>query len=201
MAAVFNDKAINDVIDRIVSFALTLGRFDSVNAHEPKSAPGHNITFALWAQAIRPARLSGLAATSLNVIFQGRIYVPFNQVPFDMIDPNVMAATTDLMGALSGDFDLGGVANVREIDLLGANGVTLSAQAGYVEIDRRMYRIMTLTIPIIINDAFTQVALWLSHQALGTTSTSGATTSAVTYAPSTRSAGRPPCLRRPRSSS
>lgn len=176
MTAAFNDQAINDVISRIMSYALQSGRFDSVNGHEPKSAPGHNVTFALWAQSIRPARLSGLAATSLLVLFQGRIYVPFTQMPFDMIDPNVMAATTDLLGAMSGDFDFGGADNVREIDLLGANGVPLSAQAGYVEIDRRMYRIMTIAIPIVINDGFIQVALWLRSQALVTTSISEATT-------------------------
>jgi len=180
MTASFDDAAINQVIDKIVSYALASGRFDSVNGHEPKSAPGNGVVFAVWAQDINPARLSGQAATSIVVRFQGRIYIPFTQQPFDMIDPQVLAATTDLMGAFSGDFDLGGVADVREVDLLGANGTKLSAQAGYVEIDRRMYRIMTINIPIVINDAFSQVALWLSSQALVTTSTSVASTSAVT---------------------
>lgn len=169
MTANFNDAAINQVIDKIVSYALASGRFDSVNGHEPKSAPGNGIVFAVWAQAIRPARLSGLAATSALVQFQGRIYIPFNQQPYDMIDPQVMAATTDLMSAFSGDFNFGGAANVRYVDLLGAEGANLgssglAALAGYVEIDRRMYRIMTITIPIVINDAFTQVALWLSSR-------------------------------------
>lgn len=158
MPANFDDAAINQVIDRIASYALASGRFDSVNGHEPKSAPGSGVAFAVWAQAIKPAERSGLAATSISVVFQGRIYIPFNQVPYDAIDPQVLAATTDLMGALSGDFDFGGVADVRYIDLLGIDGVSLSAQAGYVEIDRRMYRIMTLNIPITINDAFKQVA-------------------------------------------
>lgn len=177
----FDDAAINQVIDKIVSYALSSGRFDSVNGHEPKSAPGNGIVFAVWAQIIRPARLSGLAATSILVQFQGRIYIPFNQQPYDMIDPQVMAATTDMMAAFSADFDLGGAADVRYIDLLGIEGANmgaqgLSAQAGYVEIDRRMYRIMTLNIPIVINDAFKQVALWLSHRGWATTSTSGAST-------------------------
>lgn len=202
----FDDDAINEVIDKIVSFALASGRFDSVNGHEPKSAPGNGIVFAVWAQAIKPARMSGLAATSALVQFQGRIYIPFNQVPYDAIDPKVMAATTNLMAAFSGDFNFGGAADVRYVDLLGAEGanlgmVGLSAQAGYVEIDRRMYRIMTLNIPIVINDAFKQVALWLSHPALETTSTSVATTSAVTSPPLTRLADRRRSLRRRRSSS
>jgi hypothetical protein len=186
MTAQFNDEAINQVINSIVSYALASGRFDSVNGHEPKSAPGHNVVFALWAQSIRPARLSGLAATSLLVVFQGRVYVPFTQQPYDLIDPEVMAATTDIMGALSGDFNLGADADVREVDLLGANGTPLSAQAGYVEIDRKMYRIMTISIPIVINDGFLQVGLWLSHPVSETTSTSGATTFRVTWPRSTR---------------
>jgi len=156
LSAQFNDAAIAEVIDKITSYALASGRFDSVNGHEPKSAPGNGIVFALWAQTIRPARLSGLAATSLLVAFQGRIYVPFTQQPYDAIDPEVMAATTDIMGTFSGDFNFGGEADVRYVDLLGANGISLSAQAGYVEIDRRMYRIMTISIPVVINDAFVQ---------------------------------------------
>lgn len=176
MPAQFNDAAILEVLDRIISYAMASGRFDSVNGHEPKSAPGNGVAFAVWVQTMKPARLSGQAATSLSVLFQGRTYIPFTQQPYDMIDPQVMAATTDLMGAFSGDFDFGGVADVRYVDLLGADGTPLSAAAGYVEIDRRMFRIMTLNIPITINDAFIQVALWLSRQAWETTSTSGATT-------------------------
>ena len=176
MPAQFNDQAINDVTDKIISYAMASGRFDSVNGHEPKSAPNHDIAFALWVQSIAPARLSGLAATSIVVQFQGRIYIPFTQQPYDMIDPKVLAATTDLMGTFSGDFTFGAADDIRYVDLLGANGTKLSALAGYVEIDRKMFRIMTITIPIVINDAFIQVALWQSHPALETTSTSVATT-------------------------
>jgi hypothetical protein len=161
MSANFDDAAINDVFGRILSFALATGRFDAVNGAEPKNAPGTELTCAVWVQQIRPIRSSGLQATSCVVSFQARIYQNFRSEPYDMIDPNVTAATTDLMGSISGDFDLGGAEGVRAVDLLGAY-VThgLQAQAGYVEIDRQVYRVMTITIPIIINDAFVQVALW-----------------------------------------
>lgn len=158
MVANFNDTAINQVFDRLVSYALASGRFLSVNQHEPKSAPVTKIHAALWSQSIKPSRTSGQAMTSGLVTFQLRIYTNFVSEPFDMIDPSVMAATTDIMGALSGDFELGGVAGVRAVDLLGMSGTTLSALAGYVEIDRKMYRVMTVTIPILINDMFSQVA-------------------------------------------
>lgn len=154
----FNADSVNTLFDKVISYALATGRFDAVNGHEPKSAPGNGVTCAVWAQSIEPIRAGGLASTSGRVTLEQRIYTNFISQPFDAIDPNVMAAVADLMTAYSGDFDLGGDADVREIDLLGAYGTALSAQAGYVEIDRKMYRVMTLTVPVIVNDMFDQVA-------------------------------------------
>jgi hypothetical protein len=59
------------------------------------------------------------------------------------------------MKELSGSITLGGT--VRMIDLLGIDGTPLSAMAGYLQIDRKVYRVMDLTIPVIVNDMWTQV--------------------------------------------
>lgn len=152
----FNDEAINTVFDKVVSFAMGSGRFETVNGHEPKSAPGNGLTCAVWVQDIRPIRSSGLNATSGLLRLQARIYTNFIQQPADMIDPNVTAAASDLIGALSGDFDLGMDASVRAVDLLGMSGESLSAQAGYIDIDRKMFRVMTINVPILINDMWVQ---------------------------------------------
>jgi hypothetical protein len=153
----FNEAAVGDVFDRIVSLALSLGRFDSVNQHEPKSAPGNGINCAVWVQAIRPARSSGLPMTSGVMDLQLRVYQSFLSQPFDSIDPAVTGAICDIMGAISGEFSFGGIDGVRDVDLLGMTGTPMSAQSGYVEIDRKMFRVMTLAIPVIINDMFAQV--------------------------------------------
>lgn len=159
MSANFNDAAINAVLDKIVSYALASGRFDAVNQHEPKSAPGNQVTFALWMQRVRPLpKASGLSATSGMLLLTGRIYQNFKSQPFDAIDPNVTAAALDLMGTLSSDFALSGVPSVRNIDLLGQFGTGLDAQAGYVTVDQSVYRVITITIPVIVNDMFTQSA-------------------------------------------
>lgn len=153
----FNEQAINQIFDSIVSMALQSGYFDSVNQHEPKSAPGQpGTTCSVWMQTLRPISSSGLASTSGLMILNIRLYTSMTQQPFDMIDPNVTAATSYLMGQLSAGFQLGGQAGVRAIDLLGAFGVPLAAQAGYVEIDRRMFRVMTLTVPVEVNDMWDQ---------------------------------------------
>jgi hypothetical protein len=154
----FNDEAVNTVFSRVVSYAMQTGRFDNVNQHEPKNAPGNGLTCSIWMQRITPIAAGGLDVTSGVVLLQARIYTSFVQQPFDMIDPSVMAATTDFIGAMSGDFEFGGEADVRNVDLLGAYGPSLSGEAGYIEIDRRVLRVMTIAVPIVINDMWEQVA-------------------------------------------
>jgi hypothetical protein len=58
------------------------------------------------------------------------------------------------MAAYSGDFTLGDV--VQEVDLLGEVGVPLRAQAGYITINQTMYRCMDITLPLIVNDLWSQ---------------------------------------------
>jgi hypothetical protein len=154
----FNEAAVNAIFDHAISYALQTGRFESVNGHEPKSNPGNGITCAVWAQTIAPIQAGGLAATSGKVVLNQRIYTNFISQPFDAIDPEVMAAVADLMTAYSGDFEFGGDADTRFVDLLGAYGDDLNAQAGYIDIDRKIFRVMTLTVPVILNDMFVQVA-------------------------------------------
>jgi hypothetical protein len=150
----FNDAAVATIFDKVISYCMKTGRFDSVNGHEPKSAPASGLTCAVWVQAIRPVTSSGLASTSGLVTLHARVYQNFISRPFDAIDPKVLSAVADIMKVLSGDLDLGGEA--RAVDLLGMTGESLSAQAGYIDIDRKVYRVMTINVPIIINDMFDQ---------------------------------------------
>lgn len=145
------------LVDAVSSAAMASGYFDAVQGHEPKSAPGNGLTFAVFLSALAPvAPASGLASTSARVELTGRIYKPFKSEPEDLIDPNVAEAADALLTALSGDYDLGGSA--RNVDLLGAHGSPLGARAGYQRIDSTVYRVLDITIPIIVNDAWAQGA-------------------------------------------
>lgn len=143
------------ILDTLVSHALTSGHFQVVNRHEMKSAPTGIGTFAeIWLDALRPCRSSGLASTCALLQYMVRIRTNMMTEPADEIDPRILAATDYLMNAYSGDFELGG--QVRCIDLLGMEDQPLSARAGYLRHDSKNYRVMTITLPIIINDAWTQ---------------------------------------------
>jgi hypothetical protein len=136
---------------------MRLGLFERVNTSEPKNSPGNGLTAAVWLQMVSPvAAASGLAATSARVEFMLRIYSNMLQEPQDAIDPEILSAVDVLMGAYSGDFDLGGT--VRNVDLLGAHGVGLSAVAGYLAVDNKMFRVVDLTLPLIVNNVWEQVA-------------------------------------------
>lgn len=149
---------VRSVIDLVASHASSLGCFDRVQKHEPKSAPsGERPSFAVYVSALAPlARSSGLAMTSARLELTGRIYRGFITEPEDEIDPDLAESLDLLMAAYTGDFELGGLA--RNIDLLGAHGQGLSARAGYLRVDNKIFRVMDIIIPIIINDCWEQVA-------------------------------------------
>jgi hypothetical protein len=150
-----NEAWLDDIFDAVVSDAQRSGYFDKVNKHEPKRAPNTGITAAIWVQSIEPiALMSGLASTSGRIVFTLRIYSNMLKEPQDAIDPAVMKAVSNLMRRYNDDFDFEGA--IRNIDLLGAHGVKLAGQAGYLEIDNKEFRIFDITIPCLVNDIWPQ---------------------------------------------
>lgn len=143
------------VIDAVASHAMTTGFFSEVNGTEPKSAPPEvGLTGAVWVQALRPSRSSGLAVTTMLFTVAVRLYASMIHEPQDMIDPTMMAAVDALMQEYTGDFQLGGL--VRSLDLLGSESDGLGGEAGYVSINNKMYRVFTISVPMIINDVYVQ---------------------------------------------
>lgn len=145
------------IIEAVASHAMAAGYFDQVNQYEPKSKPGLGLAAAIWVQDLRPVpAYSGLHISSARLLLNVRIYSNMLQEPQDMIDPNMMVAADALMAAYSADFTLDGMD--LHIDLLGQGGESLGGQAGYVNIDNAIFRIFTITVPVIVHDCYEQVA-------------------------------------------
>jgi len=143
------------IIEAVASHAMASGWFDRVNQYEPKSAPGNGLVASVWVASVGPqVGASGLNRTSVRFTVNVRVYTSMLADPPDMIDPNIMEAVDALLAAYTGDFTLDGL--VRNIDLLGMGGPPLGAEAGYVEIEKRLFRIMTITVPMILNDQWIQ---------------------------------------------
>ncbi|UOZ10544.1 hypothetical protein [Amycolatopsis sp. WQ 127309] len=142
---------INELLNELVSHALTLGVFEKVNTHEYKSAPGKGLFCEIWSENVVPAR-SGLASTSITITFSVRLRVDMITEPQDEIDPRILDGVDQLMTAYSGDFELGG--NARNVEL----NTGARADAGYLNQDSSIYRIMTITLPVTVNDVWEQAA-------------------------------------------
>ncbi len=140
----------------IETHLLKLGRFDQVNRHEPKNAPGNKMVAAIIAGPQGPAIGSGLATSTARVEFTIRIYVNMMAQPLDGTDPDLIAATDLVINSFSGDFTLG--ASVMAIDLQGMAGAPLGANPGYITQDSVLYRVMDITLPLLVTAAWTQAA-------------------------------------------
>lgn len=143
------------ITDRVASHAMSLGLFERVNTHEPKNAPGNGLSLAVWVDAIGPVpSSSGLHSTTGRVALMARVFTSMLQEPQDTIDANLVDAVSALLVAYSGDFTLGNT--IRNVDLLGQAGAPLSAQAGYINQDGKLFRVMTILLPIVVNDVWEQ---------------------------------------------
>jgi hypothetical protein len=145
---------IEQAVNRVASVASSSGLFAEVLTHEPKSAPSATgLTFATWIEHIRPIALrSGLPVTSARLEMTGRVYRSMLSDPQNTIDTEIGKATSFVLGQLNGDFGIGDAF----IDLLGMSGDPLQAQFGYVAVDRTVFRIADITIPVVGDDVYDQ---------------------------------------------
>ena len=144
------------VFDALVTHAKSLGLFERVNTHDPNSSPGHGLSVAFWVAGLEPILSSGLGVSSARLVVQARIYSNVQQEPADLIDPNIVRAANKLMAAYVGNFKLGGLS--RCVDVHGQHGLQLTADFGYRPMDAHKYRVALLTIPLLVNDLWEQVA-------------------------------------------
>ncbi|WP_405611363.1 hypothetical protein [Streptomyces sp. NBC_01508] len=145
---------VANITDRVVSHAMQTGLFEQVNQAEPKNAPGHGLSAAVWPDKITPVRTSGLDSVSGRLVYTVRIYSPLLSRPEDEIDPAMINAVDALFTAYCGDFTLDGL--VRNVDIFGSDGIGLDAQAGYLIVEGGEYRVITITLPLIVNDLWTE---------------------------------------------
>lgn len=143
---------ITDLIDAVASHAGTTGYFGQVNKHEPKSSPKGQLTAAVWVQDMVPVQSSGLASTSARITFNVRIYTPMLTEPQDMIDTTVMNAVDALLADYIGNFTLAGI--IRYVDVRGIDGNPLRVESGYQSQDGKIYRVVTIFLPVTVNDLY-----------------------------------------------
>lgn len=150
----FDAAAAKAIFDALASHAEKLAIFARVNRHEPENAPGNRLSCAiiLGGIAAEPAA-SGLGAVSGRITFVVHIWSAMMTRPLDGIDPEVLGAVSVLLGEYSGAFSLDGAGGTRNVDLMG-----LRAQAAYLLQEGKEFRTVQITVPVIVNDLWAEVA-------------------------------------------
>lgn len=144
------------VTEALVSHIMTTKRFKRVNTSENRSVTT-GLTAEVWFQRLAPSpEQSGLAAVTVRLEYTIRIRSALPRGNSDQIDPEILAAVDDLMNKYCTNFTLGGV--VKEVDIFGANGEGLESNSGYIKIDDVDYRVVDITLPLIINDVWDEEA-------------------------------------------
>jgi hypothetical protein len=140
------------LFEALTSHARALGVFDRVNSHEPENTPGKGLSCSITLGSIAAdPQASGLAAVSGTITFAVRIWSSMMQKPLDAVDPNLLGAVMVLLGEYGGHFTLGGT--VRDVDVL-----ALRVAPGYLNHEGKEVRVAEVTLPIVVNDLFGEVA-------------------------------------------
>lgn len=149
---------ISSVLDILISDAQLLGIFEHVNQFESTSSPGTGLTAEIvWMLGPTPmANRSGLTSTSARVVYGMRIMVPFKNTPKESLDPILTNAVDLYINSLHGELALAD-AQGSFIDVFGMGGIPIDAQGGYLTLDQTTYRVGTVTIPVIMENVWTQV--------------------------------------------
>ena len=148
----FSQAQSTALFDALKSAMEGLGLFQATETNEPISPPGNRLYCSIVLGPLRAsAPASGLNITSGEVTFTIRIWSRAQQRPLDKIDAELLWASAAVMGALSGQFTLGGT--VRNIKLL-----DMTAVPAWVDFEGEEFRVSEVTVPIVVNDMFAQVA-------------------------------------------
>lgn len=147
----FSQADAEDLFSQVRSTAKKLGLFSSVIGHDPENAPPAGVSCSIMLGPVKPVTSSGLAAVSGQVTLMVHVWAFAQKRPLDELDPSVLAATCSLMGAFAGGFTLNGT--VREVDLF-----AMTAQPGYVNFEGKEFRTVQISVPLIVNDMWTEVA-------------------------------------------
>jgi hypothetical protein len=144
----------------LVTHAQELGIFEVVYQGEPKMAPTNGLTIALYVGGTGDqgfsvvARRSGLATVAKRIVITARIHLPMLHEPTSEIESTILGAAEQYIDSLIGDYMLG--STVDFLDIFGAYGAAVSGLPGYITIDSKIFRVMSITIPVVLESEVTE---------------------------------------------
>ena len=134
------------------SHAKKMGLFKLVQLGEPK-APPVDLTMAFFMSSAIVTHMYANGGTGEQHIIIGRVHMDLLAEPADKVEANLAKIVSKYMNLILADSDLG--ATIKTIDVAGMSGEALGAKWGIVTIDNKMFRVVDITIPCLVDDSAT----------------------------------------------
>ena len=153
----FNIKA---TLDAIASHISRSGYVSDVQIGEPVAPPDaiDKLHAAIYMASATVVDLT-LSSTIEQHVVTVRLYrrAAFGQGDdAGEVEQEMALAVSQIVSNLIGEFDLG--ATMRAIDVGGTYGTGITSAFGYVQIGTTMFRIVDITVPLIVDGSATQAA-------------------------------------------
>ena len=134
----------------IESKLLSSGYFKHVQIGEPKGPAEQRFTAAIFMSDVSRADLP-LAEVNHVYTVLVRIYDDMLREPQEDVEIEMSNVLDKFLNDLCGEFDLG--ATIRHVDVGGIWGTALGAKWGYIDLNNWMYRVVDVTVPLVVNTA------------------------------------------------
>lgn len=123
--------------------------------HEPLSAPsGDGVTCCVFPGAPMSPITSSSSLTGADARIEIMVRLLRNAVaePQDERETDLIDAYDAVMTVLLGAYTLGGT--VRSVDVLGESGQLTTGNWGYVQIDQTVFRMVEISVPLMVNECW-----------------------------------------------
>jgi uncharacterized protein (UPF0212 family) len=144
---------ITNTIQSIASFLEARGEFTTVQIGEPKSPPVGDLSAAVFMNDAAVVAVTLQTTVEIHEVTV-RIYRNMLEEPEADNEIRLSQVLNGVVSDLLGDYDLG--ATIRNI-AVGEYGRTLSAAWGYVDVGGTIYRMIDLSVPMIVDGNATPV--------------------------------------------
>lgn len=147
--------AVQTTLQNIESYLAASGYFQSTQVGEPKKPPEAEFSASVFMSRVSVVELTLNSTIEVHVPTV-RIYRQMFAEPEENIEFDLGRIISQVSSDLLGEYDLG--ATIRNVDAGGQHGTPLSAQWGYLDVGGTMFRIVDMTVPLIVDDSATLAA-------------------------------------------
>jgi hypothetical protein len=147
---------IANTLHAMETYIQNLGLFQTVQIGEPKQPVGQGFHAAIYMDNVSVTMVYAGGDTRENHVVTLRIYrdmLAEQNEPQLNLESEMASVLSKLMENLLGDTDL--ESTVMSIDAAGMDGGNMTASFGYTDVGGSMYRVVDISVPLIVNGSAT----------------------------------------------